>query len=195
MHTERLSLARGLTPVTWLASIASMAVAIVSITGCSRAEEARFPSGTTDPPRSVARSDAPIPAFDAPTQEELSLRGEEQGASKPRLSRTLRLGADESVYARPTAAAAPGSGGVTVIVNNNISQTQQTVVSTGGGYGRGYYGAGLSPYGTAGGYTGSRNFGTSPGASPLPQPQAPSSVPRVGGDWAAPRNYGPPAMR
>ena len=177
MHTERLSLARGLTPVTWLASIASMAVAIVSITGCSRAEEARFPSGTTDPPRSVARSDAPIPAFDAPTQEELSLRGEEQGASKPRLSRTLRLGADESVYARPTAAAAPGSGGVTVIVNNNISQTQQTAVST------------------AGGYTGSRNFGTSPGASPLPQPQAPSSVPRVGGDWAAPRNYGPPAMR
>ena len=138
MHTERLSLARGLTPVTWLASIASMAVAIVSITGCSRAEEARFPSGTTDPPRSVARSDAPIPAFDAPTQEELSLRGEEQGASKPRLSRTLRLGADESVYARPTAAAAPGSGGVTVIVNNNISQTQQTVVSTGGGYGRGH---------------------------------------------------------
>ncbi len=195
MHTERLTRARRLAGLTSLASLASLALALA---GCSHAEEAKFPAGTTDPPRSVARPDAPIPALSPPTAEELSLRGEEQGASRPRLSRTLRLGIDESVYASPSpAAAGPGASGVTVIVNNNISQHQQTVVSTGGGYGRGGYGygAGLSPYGTAGGYTGSRSFGTSPGPSPLPQPQAPSVVPRVGGDWAPPRNYGPPAMR
>lgn len=194
MHTERPTRARWLTSLT---SLTSLAVAIASLAGCSHAEEARFPAGTTDPPRSVARSDAPIPALSPPTAEELSLRGEEQGASRPRLSRTLRLGVDESVYASPAAVApAHGGGGVTVIVNNNISQHQQTVVST-GGFGRGGYGYGtaLSPHGTAGGYTGSRSFGTSPGASPLPQPQAPSSVPRVGGDWSPPRNYGPPAMR
>jgi len=119
--------------------------------------------------------------------------GEElQGGSRPRLSRTLRLGEETATYdtgsrAQPPPSASPN---VTVIVNNNISQ-QQTMV--GGGFGGGYGGG----YGRPSGYgTYARpTYGMAPSISAPQQPQAPRSTPPVGGNWAPPVNHGPPAMR
>jgi hypothetical protein len=117
---------------------------------------------------------------------------EDELGSKPRLRHTLRLGSDGATYpevagSRPVAP--PPPPGVTVVVNNNITQ-QQVVAVGGGGYGpRGAYGA--PGYGTYGRPT----YGSSPSISAPVQPQAPLSSPPIGGNWAPPRNFGPPAMR
>ena len=116
--------------------------------------------------------------------------GEElQGGSRPRLSRTLRLGEETATYdtgsrAQPPPSASPN---VTVIVNNNISQ-QQTMV--GGGFGGGY-----APHPSGYGTYARPTYGASPSISAPQQPQAPRSAPPVGGNWAPPVNYGPPALR
>lgn len=115
--------------------------------------------------------------------------------SRPRLSHTLRLGQETTAYdtGLRAAPAQQASNGVTVIVNNNITQQQTVAVGGGygggGGYGRGGYGNGYGTYGRP-------TYGTSPSISAPYQPQAPlTSAPPLGGNWAPPRNYGPPAMR
>lgn len=182
-----------------LQTLAALAISLTAVVGCSRTDtqEPKFAEGThVTTARAEKPSQAPTSSFSASRPPMDSAGDEElQGASRPRLSRTLRLGVDTNTYESTRIGAAPQTAsGVTVIVNNNISQ-QQTAMSGGyGGY-RGYGGYGYGNNTSAGGYSGSRNFTTSPGASPLPQPQAPASAPRVGGDWSPPRNYGPPAMR
>lgn len=114
--------------------------------------------------------------------------------SRPRLSRTLRLGQETVAYDTGVRAAPPqgAPSGVTVVVNNNISQQQAVVVGGGyGGYGGGGYGA-PRDYGSFA----RPSYGRAPSISAPPQPQAPNvSSPPIGGNWAPPVNYGPPAMR
>lgn len=167
-------------------------LALVSFgVGCTHVEAteisvAEGPRATA--PQTQTAHAAPIPAISQDTQDDL------QGASRPRLSRTLRLGVDTPAY---ESGAGNGNGngrghesnGVTVVVNNNITQ-QQTAVGSFGGYGAGY---GRGGYGNGyGGYSYGQR--TPASVTPVPQ-QAPQNVPPVGGDWARPTNYGPPAMR
>lgn len=154
--------------------------------GCTHVEAtevsvAEGPRATA--PQTQTAHAAPIPAISQDSPDDL------QGASRPRLSRTLRLGVETPAY---ESGAGNGNGrghepsGVTVVVNNNITQQQTAVGSFGGGYGygRGGYGSGGYSYGQR----------TPASVTPVPQ-QAPQNVPPVGGDWARPTNYGPPAMR
>ncbi len=147
------------------------------------AERARPAEGTVEVRYEAARV---VPAVEV---EEL------QGGSRPRLSRTLRLGAEAASYDTGARAQPPSSASsnVTVIVNNTITQ-QQTMV--GGGYGAGGGYAPRGGYAPAGYGTYARpTYGASPSISAPYQPQAPQGAPPVGGNWAPPRNFGPPAMR
>jgi len=167
-------------------------VSLVLLSGCAEElEPPRYavlaPAERVPPPGIVEARHTPPPP-PAPVDDEL--------ASRPRLSHTLRLGQETPSYDSGMRVAAPPQGqppgGVTVIVNNNI--TQQQTVAVGGGYGGygGGYGAPARGYGTYGRPT----YGTSPSISAPVQPQAPyTSSPPIGGNWAPPRNYGPPAMR
>jgi hypothetical protein len=158
--------------------------------GCTHVEAteisvAEGPRATA--PQTQTAHAAPIPAISQDSQDDL------QGASRPRLSRTLRLGVDTPAYESGAGNGGPARGresnGVTVVVNNNITQQQTAVGSLGGygnGFGRGGYGAGNGGY--------SYGQRTPSSVTPVPQ-QAPQTVPPVGGDWARPTNYGPPAMR
>ena len=161
------------------------------LVACAHQEQAPPPQdrvvlAVATPPARHA-DDAPVPetAFQP-----------EAPAARPRLSKTVTLGASEDGYApTPAPAAQPGGGGPTVIVNNYVYATPPPMVY--GGYYYGAYGYGGAHGGRGGDGGWSQGSGDSFGGyGPTgPRTAAPGHTPGVGGNWAPAPSSGPRPLR
>jgi hypothetical protein len=127
--------------------------------------------------------DAPLDARAASAPAEPPLRlNEETIEARPRLRHTVTLG--EAYVAAPTASAAASGPGVQVNVTTQIPVIVKHPAVFGYGYGYGY--------GPTQNYGSARGFGSSAG---VPVRGASAMPTKVGGDFPAPPDYGPRALR
>jgi hypothetical protein len=175
-----------------------LALSAVALAACahSRDESIEVPRKAMAEPAAFEREVIAVDAVQPPP--------EAAPAPRPRLSRTITLGAGRTESDAPYVPSAPppraqaAAPSQTVVVNNNVVvQGAPSYTGYGGFYGAGGYGRPTTFYtsdGRSGGSPGGSQWGST-GWEGARRTAAPGHTPGIGGNWAPAPSYGPAPMR